>query len=201
MNSRDKIIAAAVSMRQRDPNTALSVRAVAAEAGVSTGTLRHFFPTQRQLRDTVFSTIYANVFSDGDLFDRSIPARERLLARLSQMVAAAGTLEQTTYLWTDVFNRFVYPDATEAARNEFIELGRHTQDRVVSWLRVLIDEGAMPEGNNEMRARFLLTVVSGVLIERVLPTAGPWEEQEVGMLALAVEAVFAAPVGTGARQS
>ena len=51
--TRDKILIAAATMLGEDPTARLSVRAVATRAQVSTGSLRHFFPTQRDLIDTV----------------------------------------------------------------------------------------------------------------------------------------------------
>jgi AcrR family transcriptional regulator len=190
MNSRDKIIAAALAIRRKDRHASLSVRSVAAEAGVSVGTLRHFFPTQRDLRNAVFSELYANVYPDGDLYDRSVPAKDRLMARLQQRLATAGTLEQTIQIWNETYSRYFSLESTEAERTEFAEQGRHTIERISHWLNVLIEEGAMPDGNVEQRARFLLTVSTGILIDRVLPWEDPGLERETAILALAVEAVF-----------
>ena len=199
MDSRDKIIAAAVDMRMKDRDASLSVRAVAAAAGVSVGTLRHFFPTQRQLRNAVFSELFAKVYPDGDLYDRSLPARERLLARLQQRLATGGTVEQTIQIWNDTFKEVVGPDSSETARIEFAERGRHTIELISHWLKVLIDEGSMPDGNVEQRAQFLLTVSTGILIDRVLPWDGAGPEREAETWALALDAVFAAPTAAETR--
>ncbi len=193
MDSRDKIISAAVEMRMKDRNASLSVRAVAAAAGVSVGTLRHFFPTQRELRNAVFSELFAKTYPDGDLYDRTIPAKQRLLARLQQRLSTGGTVEQTIQIWNETFEQVVSAGATEAARTEFAERGKLTIELISHWLRVLIDEGSMPDGNVEQRAHFLLTVSTGILLERVLPWDGAGPEREAETWALAIDAVFAAP--------
>jgi len=54
-SSRDRILIAAAGMIGEDPAARLSVRAVAARAGVSTGSLRFHFPTQRCRRATAWS--------------------------------------------------------------------------------------------------------------------------------------------------
>lgn len=50
--TRDKILIAAATMLGENPTARLSVRAVAARAQVSTGSLRHFFP-----RNAISSTL------------------------------------------------------------------------------------------------------------------------------------------------
>ena len=57
-SSKDRILEAAVAMAGEKLGAGLSVRAVAARAGVSTGSLRHHFPTQRALQDAVLGAIY-----------------------------------------------------------------------------------------------------------------------------------------------
>ena len=57
-STRTKILIAAATLLGEDPTSRLSVRTVAARAGVSVGSLRHFFPTQQALIDTVIAGIY-----------------------------------------------------------------------------------------------------------------------------------------------
>ena len=53
--SRERVLAAAAAMLAEDVTATLSVRAVAARAEVSTGSLRFHFPTQRALQDAVLA--------------------------------------------------------------------------------------------------------------------------------------------------
>ena len=78
--TRERILAAGAAIIADEGVTAhLSVRAVAARAGVSTGSLRHHFPTQQQLRDELMRRIYEWLVPADSIEDTSIPPRERLL--------------------------------------------------------------------------------------------------------------------------
>ena len=78
MNTRDRIIAAATEMMQEGAPR-LSVRAVAARAGVGASTLRHHFPTQRDLINAALTATYDAAMPDERIRDTSIPPRERLV--------------------------------------------------------------------------------------------------------------------------
>ena len=68
-------------------------------------------------------------------------------------------------------------------------MGRHYIER---WLATLIEEGAIPAGEVEERARFLATVTTGLMTERALPAEGIRVETETETLRLAVRAVTTA---------
>jgi len=72
-STRQRILIAAATMLGENPTARLSVRAVAARAGVSTGSLRHFFPTQRALIDTVVAGLYDLELPEDPMSDRSMP--------------------------------------------------------------------------------------------------------------------------------
>ncbi|MCP3427127.1 TetR/AcrR family transcriptional regulator [Rothia sp. AR01] len=192
LGSRDRILWAAASMLGEGPGAALSVRGVAARAGVSTGSLRHHFPTQRELMDAVLAIVYDMVLPEGSLHDSSIPARERLLSCLRRLLApegaeAAGGAREA---WLTVVERYIRPEPTAAIRAEYAAIDRELHRRVEYCLNVLRDEGAVPPGDNARRARFLMTVVDGVSIAQALPSeaADPRTEREV--LGMAVDCVL-----------
>ena len=87
MHTREKILKAAAEMIAEDVTTTLSVRAVAARAGVSTGSLRFHFPTQRALQDEVLTRIYEHFIPGDPIRDPSRPARDRLVECLRQVLA------------------------------------------------------------------------------------------------------------------
>src|SRR2546421_13085702 len=90
LSSRDKVVLAAMQMIGENPGAKLSVRAVAARAGVSTGSLRFHFPTQRELQDEVLTRLYDVVVPAEQIHDRTVPPRERLAGCLRQGLAPAG---------------------------------------------------------------------------------------------------------------
>ena len=73
-STRDRILIAAATMVSEDPGARFSVRAVASRAGVSTGSLRHFFPTQRALIDEVAAGITGLLVNESGIEDTTVPA-------------------------------------------------------------------------------------------------------------------------------
>lgn len=196
--TRAKILIAAATMLGENPTARLSVRAVAARAQVSTGSLRHFFPTQRALIDTVVAGLYDLDIPNDPIDDRTMGPEERLLAALRLMLAEVGVGERARQQWGALYEAYVAsaPSDDEAATFQALErLGRH---RIERWLSVLVDEGEIPPGGIEARARFLATVANGLMTERALPAGALLVESETETLRIAVHAVtraWTAPSG------
>ncbi|MEU0794160.1 TetR/AcrR family transcriptional regulator [Amycolatopsis sp. NPDC005961] len=184
-SSRDKVLQAAMAMFGEDLGARLSVRAVAARAGVSTGSLRYHFPTQRALQDAVLAGIYDVVAPDDRIHDRSAPARDRLIDCLRQVLALAGVGAQARAGWSEIFKTYIEPEPTDESRAAYLAIEREAHRRVEYWLTVLRDEGALADGDNGRRARFLVTVLNGLSIARALPS-------EESLLATETETLHAA---------
>lgn len=201
-SSRDKILRAAMQLFGEDPAARLSVRTVAARAGVSTGSLRYHFPTQRVLQDEVLTRIYDLAIPDDPINDRSVPARERLLGCLRQVLSGAGVGEDARTNLRRVVDDFVEPEPGEETRAAYLAIEREIRRRIEYWLTVLAKEGALPAGDNTRRARFLMTVVNGLSIERALPAEHTLLQCENDTLQTAVDAVLTGPgsAGTGLRE-
>lgn len=194
IGTRGRIIIAAAEMVSEDPRARLSVRAVAARAGISTGSLRYHFPTQRELQDTVLQTIYEVVAPDDQIKDRSLPPRDRLVGCLRNILAPAGVGQEARDGWATVFRTFIAPEPTNESDAAYQAIWREAQHRVEYWLSVLAEEGAMPAGDPAARARFLMTVVNGLSIERALPADASLLAHETATLYLAVDAVLGSPL-------
>lgn len=194
--TRDRILIAAATMLGENPTARLSVRAVAARAQVSTGSLRHFFPTQRVLIDTVIAGLYDIDIPDDPIDDHSLTPAERLLACMRLILAQVGVGDRARAQWGSLYEAYVAstPSDDDAATYRALErMGRH---RIERWLNVLVEERAIPAGEIEQRARFLATVTSGVMMERALPLEPARMEIETQTLSLAVHAVTAAWPGS-----
>ncbi|WP_422754142.1 TetR/AcrR family transcriptional regulator [Micromonospora sp. WMMD708] len=191
--SRERILAAAAAMFAEDVTTTLSVRAVAARAGVSTGSLRFHFPTQLALREAVLARIYSRIAPDDPILDRSVPARDRLVSCLRQVLAPAGVGEQAREAWTRAYQAYIAPDPTERVRTAYFAVEREGRRRVEYWLSVLADEGALPREDHTRRVRFLLTVLDGLSIERALPAEDSILRAETETLYMAVDCVLSRP--------
>lgn len=190
--TRDKILIAAATMLGEDPTARLSVRAVAARAQVSTGSLRHFFPTQRSLLDTVVAGIYDVDLPDDPIDDHARTPSERLIAGLRLMLAHVGAGDRARQHWGALYEAYVASTPSDDEAATYLALERMGRHRIERWLATLIEEGAIPAGEVEQRARFLTTVVSGLMTERALPAEGVQVESEAAALRLAVHAVTSA---------
>ncbi|MFE1250185.1 TetR/AcrR family transcriptional regulator [Streptomyces sp. NPDC058735] len=190
METREKILRAAAEMIAEDMTAKLSVRAVAARAGVSTGSLRFHFPTQRALRDSLLARIYEAVLPGDPIRDRTLPPRERLLNCLRQALAPLGTDEDARTAWGTVYRTFIEPEPTEQVRAAYLGHARETERRVEHWLTVLAEEGALPPGDHTRDVRFLITVLNGLSVERALPTGESVLTAEIETLNAAVDHVL-----------
>ena len=190
LSSRDRILVAAATMHGENPAARLSVRAVADRAGVSTGSLRHHFPTQRALQDTVLASVYAAVFPDEPIHDTALTARDRLVSCLRQILAPTGTGKQAREALGETYRVFVAPEPTEETRQAYLAIEQQMQHRVEHWLSVLAEEGTLPGGDNVQRAKFLLTIVNGLSLERALPGSEPALASESATLFTAVDSIL-----------
>lgn len=192
LSSRDKVLRAAMQLFGEDPGVKLTVRAVASRAGVSTGSLRYHFPTQRELQDEVLTRIYDLVAPDDGIHDTAVPARDRLVGCLRQVLAGTGVGAQAREAMRTVVEEFVAPEPTEELHTAYLAIGREVRRRVEYWLTVLANEGALPDGDTTRRARFLITVVNGLGFERALPAEDSILQLETDTLYTAVDCVLGA---------
>ncbi|PPF37015.1 TetR/AcrR family transcriptional regulator [Pseudoclavibacter sp. AY1H1] len=190
--TRDKILIAAATMLGENPTARLSVRAVAARAQVSTGSLRHFFPTQRDLIDTVVAGLYDLDIPDDPITDRSMSPAERLISCLRLFLAQVGVGDRAREQWGALYDAYVASPPSEDEAATYFALERMGRHRIERWLTTLIEEGDVPAGDVERRARFLATVLSGLMTERALPAEAVRMEAETDTLRLAVHAVTTA---------
>lgn len=198
--TRDKILIAAARMLAEDPTARLSVRAVAARAEVSVGSLRHFFPTQRQLLDTVVAGLHALDIPGDPMGDASSSPSERLTRCLASMLAEVGAAQQARDYADSIHRAYVASPPDPESEHAFHALERLAVHRVVGWLTTLREEGATVAGDIEQQARFLLTVVNGLALERALPGAPSRIESERTTLAIAVSAVVDPPGRGGSAE-
>lgn len=168
-STRDKILIAAATMLGENPTSRLSVRAVAARAGVSVGSLRHFFPTQQALVDTVIAGIYDLDIPDDPMQNTSSDPGDRLVACLQLLLSQVGTGERAREHWRAIHKAYVASPPSADATHAFLALERFAVHLIARWLSVLRDEGALASDDLEVQARFLSTVVNGLSFERALP--------------------------------
>lgn len=178
-STRDRILSAAAAMLADDPATTLSVRAVAQRAGVSTGSLRHFFPTQRDLIDAVVAAIAAIQPTDeleSALHDTARPAVDRLVDLLRGTLRDALADESARARLRTALAA-PRPTLTDEQAAPTLALERLGLRRIAGWVTTLHAEAA-DEGDAstllfdaDASARFLGTVLTGLVTEQALPGA------------------------------
>lgn len=192
MGTRERILAATTEMI-REGAERLSVRAVAARAGIGASTLRHYFPTQRDLINASLTATYDEAMPDERIRDTTVPPRERLRECLQRLLEPFGGPEAARDVWLGIFEAFAGPDATPEARAGYEVLEAQAARRVGAWLAILEDEGVLAPGDTARRAHLILTVVDGLSVARALPRRSTHLEDEAATLARTVDAVFDVP--------
>ncbi|WP_106816336.1 TetR/AcrR family transcriptional regulator [Microbacterium timonense] len=186
-STRERILEAAVAVARSGEK--VTVRGVAARAGVGMGTLRYHFGTQRELQDAVLSSLYEAALPDERIRDASVPPGERLLECLGHLLTPLGIDRTAREAWTDIFRTFIDLEAPDATRDRYVELHRQTMRRIESWLSILVEEGSLARGDNSARATFLLTVVNGLAVQRALPAESAPLETEKTVLQCTIGAL------------
>ncbi|MBF4992692.1 helix-turn-helix transcriptional regulator [Arthrobacter gandavensis] len=179
-------------MLGENPAARLSVRAVAARAGVSAGSLRHFFPTQQDLVETVVALVYDVDIPGDPILDAERPPAERLVACLQQLLSEVGHGEAARRYWRTLQDTYMAGAPTNEAAANYLALERLGLHRIRRWLTTLAEEGAVQAESIEPAVRFLSTVLSGLVTERALPADAARLEAEGTTLRIAADAVLTA---------
>nr|WP_314257960.1 TetR/AcrR family transcriptional regulator [uncultured Devosia sp.] len=190
LDTRSRILIAAAEMLTEIPMSGLSVRAVAARANVSTGSVRHFFPSQRQLLDTVVAGLFTLSVDEDPIHDLTLSPEDRLLACLRFSLNHLGVAEHARSNWHALYVSYAKDNLDQAQREQYLAIERVGINRIASWIRTLLDEAICTDQEVERRAQFLATVMSGLFTERVLPSEDIGLDRENNSLRLAVKAVL-----------
>lgn len=185
MGRRDQIVEAARALLEEGEPRALSVRVVAARSGVGASTLRHYFPTQLDLRSAVLATYIDDAIGDARILDEAITPRDRLIECLLQFLPP--TLDATTWRLA-IGGLFGEESAVKGGDRTWALLAERYHGRVAAWLGILVAEGAV-EGDVDRHARFLVAVVDGLAIGRLAEASATRDSDERQVIEDAVDAV------------
>ncbi|WP_158254050.1 TetR/AcrR family transcriptional regulator [Cryobacterium sp. Y50] len=146
-----------------------TVRAVATAAGVGMGTLRHYFPTQRDLHDEVVRRVLEDTIQDFDIRDASRDSGDRLVRCMLQFLPDDATAQELLNVWFGLYRHALEPGANGLSR-QFLEVAiQRAHRRVGDWLEILADEGAVDRGRIPELVLLLNAVISGVCLEIITP--------------------------------
>jgi AcrR family transcriptional regulator len=152
---RRTVSEAAGRVLARDGLGALSVRNVAAEAGLPPSTVRYAFPTQASVREHAIASVFDRTRERIAAIPDDLPVRERVRAVLVELLP----LDAERVVELDVYLALGNAALTDR------EL-RPTLDRVVAemreWCERVLAMVGVPEGDREYEAHRLHALVDGL---------------------------------------
>lgn len=171
MSRRDDIVAAARKIAVTEGVEAISVRRVAAAAGIGASTLRYYFPTIKDLFSALASDNLDDYLSSEGLEDASVPAADRLTGLLMQFLPqnddGVGQLETVLSVHQAAFEsgELVGSDALR-------DLTESGEAIVTGWLMKLREQGATLSIDPGEGARLLLAMTNGLVLELIARAPG-----------------------------
>jgi AcrR family transcriptional regulator len=172
MDRRAQILKAASAIVAERGIDALSVRNVAAAAGLGASTLRHYFPSQKDLYDAFLGDAFHSQLSDVRIEDSRVEPAERLMECMAQFLPLDDMRKAELEGWFFLYSSGIGPERTEQGARLLATLTRHARDRVERWLGQLDSEGALLDGSISDHATLLLSLVDGLSLQIVTPDSG-----------------------------
>lgn len=165
MTRHDEIVQAAIGLATEEGIGALSVRRVAAAAGIGATTMRHYFRTQDELAVAIVRALSAGGPSDDGIRDPSRPALDRLAERLDQFLILDETRKASLELWLKL------RDGDEDSNGSFAVLMRSAYSMmsasVSRWLSTLAGEGHIGWADVEPAAFAIVSFLDGLAMRHV----------------------------------
>lgn len=171
---REQILTAGAELLAEGGPGAVSVRAVAARAGLGASTVRYWFPSQQELSLALASRTLTGVLEDRRIMETAVPPAERLAECMAQFLPSADTPQEhvaaQVHGWLAFVTASAGPGATAVGTALYTQMSTTTRERVEAWLHQLADEGALAEEDAVSgAAQALLTRVDGLMLSLVLP--------------------------------
>ena len=161
---REQILDAAVQLAAEGGHGALTVRRVAARAGIGASTLRHYFPTQRALRQAVVRGTFDRLLNDLRITDTAVPPARRLAECLGQFLPDDDAVSAQLHGWLGAYASAADPGGAGEGADMLAVMGQHARERADAWLAVLESEGALRHPDRERHATVLFAVLDGLCL-------------------------------------
>ena len=152
--------------------------------------MRHHFPTQQLLRDHVLERIGEWIAPADWMADTSLPAPERLVRSLRQVLAQVGAGQHARDALLATVSTFVAAEPTQELREAHLAVEADGRRRIERWLHILESEGVVAAADIPRDARFLGAVLNGLALQRALPADDALARVEEETLEDAVSAVL-----------
>ncbi|MFC6355905.1 TetR/AcrR family transcriptional regulator [Luethyella okanaganae] len=164
-NRREQIVAAAAQIAAQSGTAALSVRAVAQKAGVGVGTLRHYFPSQKDLYSEVLDRIFDAQLDDLNIDDGTTSPARRLAECMRQFLPAEDGRISELEGWLALYTSALGRDRTDAGARLLTAFNQRARTRVDRWLSTLHTDRT----RRSQHVVLLLALVDGLCLELLTP--------------------------------
>lgn len=184
---REQILAAAREIVAEQGLPGITVRAVAARAGIGASTLRHYFPSQAALYTAVTRELFAVQVTDDFITDTALPPRERLLRSLGQYLPADQESPQDfARMLVRTYAGVIAAEEAGGGDTPGGILGNAyawSHETIIRWLQVLADEGRLRAAPSPANAIALMGLLNGLLLDLAVGGIEP-EGVDQGMAAM-----------------
>ena len=167
---RRTVSAAAARVLAQDGLGALSVRNVAAAAGLPPSTVRYVFPTQASMREHTITAVFARTRARIDALPADLPPRERV----HRLVLELLPLDEERVIELDVYLALGNAALTDAELRPALD---RVVDEMREWSEGILQLLGVPEDDREYEARRLHALIDGLAMQivRLAPgESGDW---------------------------
>lgn len=192
MGRCEEIVEAARSIMTEAGIEAMSVRNVAARAGIGASTLRYYFPSHQALLDAVAADAMIGMLQDCRIHNQKLPPDERLIECLAQFLPISE--EQHASLETLVAAYASCFDHGKLVGNQrlrtFISQGT---TQIIRWLTILQSEGVEFRSSPEVIAEALIIHLDGITLRAISMAPEFTYTHALQHLKIVIDAILVAP--------
>lgn len=169
MSRRTEIVQAAKEIAFSAGMADVTVRNVATHVGIGASTLRYYFPTQRQLLETVLREVFDAQLGDLRIDDRSVSPGVRLTECMQQFLPSTSSDIPQLRGWLAGYSAVLDTGADVDGVSAVTTFSDQARSRVTRWLSLLQSEGVPVLTDSRQAATILLAAVNGLALELVTP--------------------------------
>ncbi len=157
------------TLAERDGTDALTVRAVSEAASIGVGTLRHYFPSQRELVEAVVADMVEGMLDESVMTDRTKPPGDRLAMAVLQFLPRQGAGHGELEAWFSFYVSSLSAAPSRHARAVLEASVAASHDHMQRWLGILSDEGLVDPRRVDDTSSALIALVNGLTLEALTP--------------------------------
>lgn len=169
MDRRESILEAAASIADSVGLDAVTVRATAVKAGVGIGTLRHHFPTQKDLFDAIVVRRVDTVIDDSVVLDESAAMADRVASMIEQFIPAELDKPASLNLWFSTYSSALGPKPNTGSQRLLAAAAARSHEHMRRWLRHFAAEGFVNPRDVDDVANTIIALIVGITLESLTP--------------------------------